>query len=103
VLEEGNKMPAADYPHATDHVTTAATFLFTMAPTLAHGVVKNRGPETVYIGGSTVTADETSTGGYPLEPGEQMTIPSCDSSNNSGLNLYAITEQNSAYVSWIAV
>ncbi len=99
-------MSGVDYPFATVSVSTTAVFLFTTAPCGAQAFVKNRGPVTVYLGGSAVTADEASTGGYPLEPGEVATIPSpgnVASDNPNGLDLYAITAADSAYVSWIAV
>lgn len=99
-------MSGVSYTFATVEVTTTATFLFTAASVGPQAFVKNRGPVTVYLGGSTVTADSASTGGFPVEPGETATIPSPGnvvSDNPDGLDLYAIVADDTAYVSWIAV
>jgi hypothetical protein len=67
--------------------------------------VKNEGPATVFLdiqngsNPSSVTADQSSTGGYPLAPGETWDqVPY----NTSGVyTIYAITAEGTAYVSAI--
>jgi hypothetical protein len=66
-------------------------------------LVKNRGPEVVYLGGAlnpeaTVTADETSTGGYPLDPGESVQIPVFTAASR---DLYGVTASGTAIVSFL--
>jgi hypothetical protein len=38
-------------------------------------VIKNVGAVTGYLGGATVSADQTATGGYPLSAGESLALP----------------------------
>ncbi len=97
-------MPSGtDYPHSTVSVGSSATFICTVAPVDTQAILKNRGPDTAYIGGSTVTADASATGGYPLNPDEQIILPSCPSTT-PGLDVYAIVASgNAAYISQINV
>lgn len=62
-------------------------------------VVKNRGTVEVYLGGSSVTADDTSTGGLPVSPGEKVTVPTV---GNVAAELHAVTAAGEALVSWIS-
>lgn len=64
--------------------------------TLISIVVKNEGPEVVYLGGSGVTADRTSTGGYSLAPGESVLLVNRESTEETR---YAITAGGTSYVS----
>lgn len=38
----------------------------------ANGWVKNNGGSVVFLGGTTVTADSSATGGFTLQPGERI-------------------------------
>ncbi len=52
------------YSHATVSITATASQVFSANPSENDGVlVQNRGSVAVYLGGSTVTADDTGTGG----------------------------------------
>lgn len=63
--------------------------------------IKNQGPATVFIdfepSSSSVTADQSSTGGYPLEPGEHLTNPPMP----TFYTVFGITAEGTAYVSAI--
>lgn len=63
-------------------------------------LVQNRGPEPVYIGGSSVTADTSSTGGVLVAPGEKVTVSTV---GNDDAELYGITAAGTTYVSWVVV
>jgi hypothetical protein len=54
----------------------------------------------VWIGGSTVTADNATTGGYLLAPGDSVTVSVV--ANVDG-EVYGITIADTAYVAWIEV
>lgn len=93
------------YANGTVEVTTTATLIFNSPQQNSFIVVKNRGPETVYLGGlpnpeGTVTADETSTGGLPLEPGETVAVPTWAADTR---DLFGITESDTAIVSWLSM
>lgn len=96
-------MPAADYPAHTVAVTTTATLIHTIGADSANVLVQNKGPAPVYLGGSTVTADSTSTGGWLLGPGQSVTLPDLNPGSGSTYVLYGITASDSAYVVWVAV
>jgi hypothetical protein len=54
---------------------------------------KNNGPEAVYIGAANVTADETSTGGWKLEPKDEAV--------QLGGDVWGVTARGNANVAWI--
>lgn len=94
-------MPSGvSYPHATVSISTTATFLTTGGGENDGFLVHNRGPADVFLGGSSVTADETSAGGLPLAEGQTVTVPTV---GNASLDLYGITAEGSAYVSVVNV
>lgn len=87
---------------STTDVTTAASAIFSVTPDNVF-VLKNAGPATVFLDtNSAVTADQTSTGGYPLAPGEAGTVPAIFGNNTNPYTLYGITAQGDAYVSYMA-
>jgi hypothetical protein len=95
-------MPSGnEYPFGTVEATTTATFLMTNYPDNSGVLVKNQGPATVYLGGSSVTADQSATGGLPLEPGETQTVPGIAGSGDP-LDLYVICAEEGAQVTWLA-
>lgn len=58
--------------------------------------IKNTGSATVYIGGDdAVTADSSSTGGWPLAPGEVLSLPNRGTETYS---MWGITAAGTAYV-----
>lgn len=60
---------------------------------------KNEGTATVYLSfNSNVTADETSTGGWPLAPGEEWNPGERTSNNGSTETWYGITAEGTANV-----
>jgi hypothetical protein len=63
-------------------------------------LVKNLGPATVFIGGvvspeGPPTADQSATGGYPLERGESVQVPTWATQSR---DLYGITAEGTADV-----
>jgi hypothetical protein len=93
-------MPSGNpYPFATVSVSTTATFLDVSPANVGGILIGNRGPEAIYIGGSTVTADETATGGLILPPGERAPLPT----STSWGDVYAITAEGTSYVTWIGI
>lgn len=93
-------MPSGNYyPFGTVSVGTTATFIEISPGNVGGAVIGNRGPEAVYVGGSTVTADESSTGGLLLAPGEKVTLPTSTSYGD----IYAITAEGTSYVTWIGI
>lgn len=60
--------------------------------------IKNAGPVTVYLGtASTVTADTSVTGGYPLNPGESVNIEAKTTSPGE-VDYYGVTAAGTAYI-----
>ncbi|SRR6266496_88202 len=93
------------YTNGSVEVGTTATLIFASPQQNSFVVVKNRGPETVYLGGlpnpeGTVTADESSTGGLPLEAGETITVPTWAADTR---DLFGITASDTAIVSWLGM
>lgn len=93
------------YGNSTVQVGTTATLIFSGAQVTSFVLVKNRGPATVYLGGEpnpegTVTADETSTGGLPLDAGEVVQVPIWAADSR---DLYGITAEGDAYVSCLTM
>jgi hypothetical protein len=88
--------------YGTTEVGTSATSLFTNPTSNSAPLVKNQGPATVYIGDSTVTADQASTGGLPLAPGEKANLPSVPGGGTAE-DVYGITAQGEAYVSFFYI
>ena len=52
----------------------------------------------VWIGGTTVTADSTASGGFPLAPGESINIPA-----DNPTEVYVISDAASQTVAWMGV
>lgn len=61
-------------------------------------LVQNQGAGTVYLGGSTVTADATATGGVTLAATASITIPT---SGAEQCDLYAIVASGTAKVAYL--
>lgn len=91
------------YNNGTVEVGTTPTLIDSNGGWNGFYVVKNRGPERVFIGGpispeGTVTADESSTGGYPLEPGESVQVPVF---TGAARDLYGVTSSGTSFVSFL--
>lgn len=81
-------------------VTTSVTNIFSGAQFVSV-YVKNEGPAVVYLGNDdTVTADQSSTGGYPLAPGQELPSAMTDRGSET-FSLYGITAEGSANVSYL--
>lgn len=90
----------ANYFHGSGTATTTAAVLLTSRLQNAGVVVSNAGPATAYLGGSTVTADQTSTGGLSLAAGDRVRVPTA---GNINADLYVVTAADTAVLSWLSV
>lgn len=89
------------YANSTVEVTTTATQILWSPTGESDGIlVRNNGPFAVFLGGSTVTADESSTGGFQLTPGEKVTLSTTGSASD---DLWGICAEGMSYVSYIFV
>lgn len=93
-------MVTTPYVHKTVQVTTTAVALVETGNQNDGVLIQNRGPGAVYIGGSTVTADSSTTGGILLAPGDKITVSTV---GNLDGEVYAIAACETSYVSWIEV
>jgi hypothetical protein len=63
---------------------------------------KNLGPANVWVGpSSSITADQSSTSGYPLAPGESVEIAARTSNDTGSETWYGITDEGTADVAYI--
>ena len=90
----------ASYLNGTVAVSSIVTGILTIGSEADGVLVQNVGPYPVYIGGSGVTADTSSTGGVLLAPGDKVTLSTVASASTE---LYGVTAAGTAYVSWVAV
>jgi hypothetical protein len=89
-------------------VGTSAVLLFSLKGIEQGVLLKAPGTDndtpntaTVYVGTSAnVTADQTGTGGFPLEPGESRIVPA-DSFGE--ITLYAVSGSASQHLNWLVV
>jgi hypothetical protein len=88
------------YQNGVVSVGTTATLICTpgSVPDNEAVLIQNLGTTTLYIGGSTVTAGTTSTGGLQLAANGVITVPTTGANNEP---LYGITASSSANVSWL--
>lgn len=79
---------------------TTATLIATpsSAPDVDGILIQNLGAVTLYLGGSTVTANTASTGGYQLAASASVTVPTTGASSEA---LYRITASSTANVSYL--
>lgn len=98
-LHERYALPVS-YHNGTVSVSTTATAITETYNQNQGVLLQNRGPVPVWVGGSTVTADNTSTGGYLLSPGDSVTVSVV--ANIDG-EVYGVTLADTAYVAWLEV
>jgi hypothetical protein len=81
-------------------VGTTATLIATPSavPDNEGIVVQNLGSVTVYLGGSTVTAGTTATGGLQLAANGVITVPTTGAATEA---LYGIVASGTANVAWL--
>lgn len=96
-----------DYSHGVVEVTTTATLIGPFPIGGGHAdmpngpgdLLLNNGPETIYLGASSVVSDTTNGfGGFALQPGEKLLLPA---SGSSQYDLYGITAAGVAYLSYL--
>lgn len=61
-------------------------------------VIQNNGAVAVYLGGATVTADTTATGGVSIAAGATLIVPS---NGDQGRDLYVVTPSSTAQVGFL--
>lgn len=87
----------ASYLHGTASVGTTRSVLVTTGS--SGGVlVQNNGTVAVFLGGSTVTADTTATGGISVAAGATVTVPTV---GGAKADLYAVVATGTANVAWL--
>lgn len=87
----------AGYLHGTVTVGTAATLL-TTTNTPGGLLLQNNGAAPVFVGGPTVTADTTATGGIQVAAGASITVPTI---GGVIADLYAVIATGTAAVAWL--
>lgn len=87
------------YKHGTVTVPVTAVLLCTVNMPSNGVVVQNKGAVDVYLGGPTVTADVTATGGIKVVAGTTITIPSF---GVAAQDLYAIAVSSTSAVGWLS-
>jgi hypothetical protein len=88
------------YKNGVVSMSTTAAVIATpsSAPDIDGVLVSNLGSVTVYLGGSTVTANTASTGGYPLAASASVLVPTTGASSEA---LYGITASSTANVAYL--
>lgn len=86
------------YNQGTVSVTTTATKIATMQKESGGVLIANQGSVTVYLGGSTVTANTAATGGFPLAANASVLVPT---DGDESRDLYAIVASGTANVSFL--
>lgn len=104
-------MTANYYANGNATVTTTATLIgifpaesgSTPIPPGTTVLVKNSGPEPVYLGDSEVTAGVTSSnGGHLVAPGERLELPA-PIDTTTQYSLYGITSSGTAVVQYLLI
>lgn len=88
----------ASYLNGTASVGVARTLLVTTG-SVGGVLVQNQGAVAVFLGGATVTADATATGGISVAAGASVLIPT---TGGAKADLYAVTASSTANVSWLS-
>lgn len=88
------------YKNGVVSIGTTAVLIATpsSAPDVDGILVLNSGSVTVYLGGSTVTANTASTGGYPLAASASVLVPTTGASAEGLYGIVASSTANVAYL-----
>jgi hypothetical protein len=88
------------YKNGVTSVGTTATLICTVgsAPESDGVLINNAGAANLYLGGSTVTANTASTGGFPVAAGATVTIPTTGAEH---LPLHGIVASGTANVGYL--
>jgi hypothetical protein len=88
------------YKNGVVSVGTTATLIATPSSVPENDgiLIQNLGAVTLYLGGSTVTANTASTGGYSLAAGASVLVPTTGASTEA---LYGIVASSTANVAWL--
>lgn len=86
------------YKNGVATATSTASKLVTVTAENDGIIVQNLGSVTVYLGGPSVTANQTATGGYPLAAGASQSVPSV---GGLAQDLWAVTASSTAPVAWL--
>jgi hypothetical protein len=88
------------YKNGVVSVGTTATLIATpsSAPDIDGILIQNLGAVTLYLGGSTVTAGTTSTGGYQVAASASVLVPTTGASAEGLYGIVASSTANVAYL-----
>ena len=88
------------YQNGVISVGTTATLIATpsSAPDIDGILIQNLGSVTLYLGGSTVTANTASTGGYQVAASASVLVPTTGARSEA---LYGITASSTANVAYL--
>lgn len=88
------------YKNGVVSVTTSPTLIATPSSVPENNgvLVQNLGSVTLYLGGSTVTANTASTGGYPVAANASVTVPTTGSTSEALYGIVASSTANVAYL-----
>lgn len=88
----------ADYSNGVKAVTTTPQVVVVVGQANDGILVQNQGSVTVYLGGPTVTADATATGGLQVAANTTVTVPSL---GGYAHNLWGVVASGTANVAWL--
>jgi hypothetical protein len=88
------------YKNGVVSVGTTATLITTpgSTPENAGVLIQNLGASTLYLGGSTVTAGTTSTGGFQVAANAVVTVPTTGAASEALYGIVASSTANVAYL-----
>ena len=86
------------YDHGVLSATTTAAKLVTVQAENDGVLVQNQGSVSIYLGGPTVTANQTATGGFQVAASTSVTVPSVGGTQH---DLYVVVASSTANVAWI--
>lgn len=88
----------ADYSNGIKTVTTTPQVIVSVGQSNGGILVQNQGSVPVYLGGPTVTADQSATGGVQIAANTTTLIPSL---GGYGHNLWGVVASGTASVAWL--
>lgn len=86
------------YDHGVGSAGTTASKLVTVQAENDGVLVQNQGSVAVYLGGPSVTADQTATGGFQVAANTSVEVPSVGGYQHE---LWVVTAASTAPVAWL--
>ena len=88
----------SNYDNGVATVTTTPAKLVTVQGENDGILIQNQGSVIVYLGGPSVTADQTATGGYQVAANSSVLVPSVGGTQH---DLWAVAASTTAKVAWL--